>query len=244
MGKLFLLSFLLFAQLMAQSVIQKVTVNQNLHPDLTFEQIKSLAIKEAKKEAAAKIYGELIVSSIHMTNGRMQEEGVSNISGGIIHLKGDPRFSNGKHFGEITVEIEAYASDDEIKQQRQLQKETSTQNTTPTSPSNAMAEKDFYGSWSGYVNIKNNGMSKAIVVISPTAQSTLVYKNLRCEGDLLTKNKDTRYAEFKFFRNYGSSKCQDKTKVMIEKVHNNQINFEQFSQDGESIAQGTLYREN
>jgi hypothetical protein len=232
--------------LYAKTVSQSITINQNLYPDKTFEEIRSIAVKKAKIKAANDIYGEYIYTSTNIENGSMSSENINNVTSGVIHIKGSPKFKNGKKFGEIIVEIEAFASDEEIEQQKKLLRENQLKSTSDKqqfAQRKVPKQKGFYGKWSGYVMSSNFGTTKVALTVSPTAQSKLVYKNLHCGGDLLTKKKDTSYVEFKLILNYGRSNCQDKTKIILEKVKTNKVRFEEMNMQGDKLASGTLFRE-
>ena len=96
-------------------VIKTATVNQMLNADKSIEELKALAIQKAKYEAAKEIFGELLLSETVMANGKIIEEMVREKSGGVIHIRGEPQFANGKNLGDIQVTIEAYATDADIK---------------------------------------------------------------------------------------------------------------------------------
>ena len=97
-----------------KTVIKTATVNRMLHADKSIEELKALAIEKAKYEAAKEIFGELLLSETVMANGKIIDELVRERSGGVIHIKGEPQFANGKNLGDIQVTIEAYATDEDI----------------------------------------------------------------------------------------------------------------------------------
>jgi len=98
-----------------KTVIKTVTVNQMEYPKKTLSQLKSIALKKAKLEAAKEIFGEFLLSETVMVNGKVLDDVVREKSGGVIHIKGEPKFKNGENFGDLQVSIEAYATDEEIE---------------------------------------------------------------------------------------------------------------------------------
>ena len=106
--------FLAVPLLADKTVIKTATVNRMLHADKSIEELKALAVEKAKYEAAKEIFGELLLSETVMANGKIIDELVREKSGGVIHIKGEPQFANGKNLGDIQVTIEAYATDEDI----------------------------------------------------------------------------------------------------------------------------------
>lgn len=250
LGKVALATLFFCAGLFADmAVTQKATLNQNLYPDKTFDEVKELLVRKAKRKATAKIYGEYVISDTHLQSGKIDDEQTNDIVRGIIHLKGEPRFANGRKFGQIEVEITAYATTDEIKEHQSfMATQTGKASSTPTGfttykKPDSKKHQGFYGTWSGYVMSRLSGTTKAVVTISHSGQSKLSFPTLHCKSDLVIKSKDTSYVVFKQFLLYGSSRCMDKTKVMLERKDENEINFEQIDQNGEQISHGVLYLE-
>jgi hypothetical protein len=99
----------------SKTVIKTVTLNQMLYSDKTFIEVKEIALKKAKQAAAREIYGEFLFSETVMVNGKILDDIAKEKTGGTIHIKGEPKFSNGENFGDFKVTIEAYATDDDIK---------------------------------------------------------------------------------------------------------------------------------
>ncbi|GEM_PF-6466921 len=98
-----------------KTVIKTVTVNRMLYPDKSIEELKEIAVSKAKYEAAKEIFGELLLSETVMSNGKIVDEFVRERSGGVIHIRGTPKFSNGENLGDIRCTIEAYATDEDIQ---------------------------------------------------------------------------------------------------------------------------------
>ncbi len=97
-----------------KSVTKTVTINRLLYPDKSVEELKQIALDKAKYAAAKEIFGEVLLSETVMANGKIVDEFVRERSGGVIHVRGNPKFSNGKNLGDIQCTIEAYATDEDI----------------------------------------------------------------------------------------------------------------------------------
>jgi len=98
-----------------KTVIKTVTVNQMEFPKKTLSELKDIALQKAKLEAAKEIFGEFLLTETVMVNGKVQDDVVREKSGGVIHIKGEPKFKNGENFGDLQVTVEAYATDEEIQ---------------------------------------------------------------------------------------------------------------------------------
>ena len=224
-------------------VTQKAVINQNFYPNKTFLEIKELLLKKAKHKAIAKIYGEYIISNSNFSDGKVTSDSVNDVSSGVIHLQGEPIYSNGTNFGEVQITIIAYATSDEIQNSINIRNSTGVDKTPIESKKSKTTRQGFYGKWSGYIMSNLSGTTKVIITISSTGQSKMLFPTLRCESDLVIKSKDISYVSFKQILNYGSPRCVNGTKVLLEKIDDNKINVEQISQDGEEISHGTLYYE-
>jgi len=98
-----------------KTVTKTVTVNRMLYPEKSIEELKEIAVAKAKYEAAKEIFGELLLSETVMSNGKIIDEFVRERSGGVIHIRGEPKFANGENLGDIKCTIEAYATDEDIR---------------------------------------------------------------------------------------------------------------------------------
>ncbi|MDT8339055.1 MAG: hypothetical protein RQ763_07640, partial [Sulfurimonas sp.] len=112
---LIIATFFLALALADKSVVKSVTINQMLYPDKTFLQVKEIALNEAKKAAAKEIYGEVLISETVMIGGKVLDDVVREQAGGLVRIKGEPKFRNGENFGDIVVTVEAYATDEDLK---------------------------------------------------------------------------------------------------------------------------------
>jgi hypothetical protein len=203
--------------------------------------LKKIALKQVKLQAVKKIYGEYIFSNTDIEDGRVQTNSVQNIVSGVINLKGEPQFENNDANNSLKITIDAYATDLQMKDYKD--------NILKLSLLEAKKEKkkheseDFYGRWSGYIMSNAHGTTKATILITSSGQSKISFPTLRCGGDLVVKFKDIGYVTFKEFLNYGFDRCDDKDKVVLVKENNNKLQYEEYSQDNEKVAHGTLYRE-
>lgn len=112
---LIIITLLLTQSLADKTVIKTITVNQMLHPNKTLSELKEIAVQKAKLSAAKEIFGEFLLSETVMVNGKILDDVVREKSGGVVHIKGEPKFQNGENFGDLQVTIEAYATDEEIQ---------------------------------------------------------------------------------------------------------------------------------
>ena len=69
------------------------------------------------------IYGESIISKTEVKNLKLISDTISKIGKGIIRIKGNPEYYNGKNLGEICVKINAYITDEDFAKLK-LKKET------------------------------------------------------------------------------------------------------------------------
>jgi len=72
-------------------------------------------IKLTKRSAIEEIFGEKIKSSTIVYNGIVQKDNIQTLSTGLIRVKGNPKFFQGKSFGEVCVEINCFATDNDFK---------------------------------------------------------------------------------------------------------------------------------
>ncbi len=137
-----------FAPLAADKTVTKtVTVNRLLYADKTIEELKAICVDKAKYEAAKEIFGEMLLSETVMANGKIVDEFVRERSGGVIHVKGEPAFANGKNLGDIQCTVTAYATDKDIRdttpQTIRLENFKYTNPDVPLKKLKAMAEDAF-----------------------------------------------------------------------------------------------------
>ena len=98
-----------------KSVVKSATINQMLFPSKTHSELKEIVLQKAKLEAAKEIFGEFLLSETVMMNGHILKDIIKEKSGGVIHIKGEPLYENGRNLGDIKVTITAYVSDKEMQ---------------------------------------------------------------------------------------------------------------------------------
>ncbi len=225
-----------------KTVVKTVTINQMLYPDKSFAQVKEIALQEAKSAAAKELYGEILISETLMFNGKILDDIVREQSGGTLRIKGEPKFRNGKNFGDIVVTIEAYATDEDL-QNMAMQREKEEFSIEDADDKIAQIKQGFYGTWSGFI-IKSGGSSSDVVIkITNSGRATINYIASNCGGDLIIQQKSFAMVKFEQKLTYGWGRCTDKLSVVLKKVNDTQLLFMQLDEDGREVAKGTLYRE-
>ncbi len=116
-NKILLLLFLtMTSSLMAdRSVSAWASVNRENHANKSMESLRITLIERAKLDAASKLFGDFIKSQTIIKNGSLIKDLILAKRGGIVHIKGNPIFSNGENLGELQVKINAYATDKDIR---------------------------------------------------------------------------------------------------------------------------------
>jgi len=234
--------FIVQVSLFADTVVtQTSTINYYAYPDKDIDELKELLLKKAKLQAAHKIYGEVLLSYTSIDDGKIEDEHIDSISGGIVHILDDPKFKNGKNLGDLEVTIKAYATEQDKK--RYYNKTSAEDIFDTTIKPKHLYKKGFYGKWSGYTMYNNGGSTKVNISISTTGQSKILFSALGCGGDLLIEHKDIRDVKFKKLLNFGMDRCLDKTKIVLIKKGENTIEYYEYIDDSTNISHGVLYRE-
>lgn len=116
MKKLTLLfTLILSTSLFADKEVVKTTfINQGNYENSSMEQIKKILLHKAKIDAATEIYGDFVKENVVIENGKLLKDEITSEKNGIVHIKGEPKYANGKNFGDIQVTITAYATDEEL----------------------------------------------------------------------------------------------------------------------------------
>lgn len=234
--------FFLTLALADKSVVKTVTINQMQYAQKTFLQAKEIALQEAKNAAAKEIYGEVVISETVTANGKILDDVVREQSGGIVRIKGEPKFRNGESFGDIEVTIEAYATDEDLQNRSVLKANTESEE----SGSNGAIKKikrGFYGIWSGFVMRGSGGSGDIMIKITDSGEATINYDSLHCGGELIIQEKTADLVKFKEKLTYGADKCVDRHSITLKKLSNTQMLFMQFDKDETEVSKGTLYRE-
>lgn len=98
-----------------KSITKSATINSMLYPNKTYDQLKSIVLRKAELAAAKEIFGEFLLTETVMFNGKILKDIIKEKSGGVIHIKGEPLYENGKNLGEIKVTINAYVTESDIQ---------------------------------------------------------------------------------------------------------------------------------
>jgi len=235
-------TFFLASVFAGKTVVKTVTINQMLYPQMTFLQVKEIALEEAKKAAAKEIYGETLISETIMFNGKVLDDVVREQSGGVVRIKGEPKFSNGENFGDIVVSIEAYATDEDLQNRPKIVEDREF-SIDDADEKIGRLKRSFYGLWSGFIMRSGGGSSDVIIKITSSGEATINYVASNCGGDLITKEKTPTMVKFQQKLTYGYERCTDRAFVVLKKINDTQSLFTQFDEQEREVAKGTLYRE-
>ncbi|MFA5454707.1 MAG: hypothetical protein WC272_05255 [Sulfurimonas sp.] len=237
--------FFLTLALADKSVVKTVTINQMQYAQKTFLQAKEIALQEAKNAAAKEIYGEVVISETVTANGKILDDVVRELSGGIVRIKGEPKFRNGKNFGDIEVTIEAYATDEDLQNRSVLKASPEREESESNGAIKKIEQvkRGFYGIWSGFVVRGSGGSGDIMIKITYSGEATINYDSLHCGGELIIQEKTVDLVKFKEKLTYGADKCVDRHSITLKKLSNTQMLFIQFDKDEREVAKGTLYRE-
>lgn len=237
--------FFLTLALADKSVVKTVTINQMQYAQKTFLQAKEIALQEAKNAAAKEIYGEVVISETVTANGKILDDVVREQSGGIVRIKGEPKYRNGENFGDIVVTIEAYATDEDLQNRSVVKANTEREESQSngTIKKIEQVKRGFYGIWSGFVMRKSGGSGDIMIKITDSGEATINYDSLHCGGELIIQEKTADLVKFKEKLTYGADKCVDRHSVTLKKLSNTQMLFMQFDKDETEVSKGTLYRE-
>ncbi len=100
----------------ADKIVTKTSfVNQANYAHKSVEQIKVILLEKVKVDAASEIFGDFIKSETDIENGKMIRNLIISEKNGLVHLKGEPIYANGKNFGDIQVTVTAYATDRDLE---------------------------------------------------------------------------------------------------------------------------------
>jgi hypothetical protein len=110
-------SFLLCAGVIASELetTKQSCVNMNDYKDKNLADIKEILIKDAKRNAVSEFFGEIVRSTTIVKDFELQTDKITSEGLGMIRVKGDPIFYNGKNLGEVCVELKAFISEDDIE---------------------------------------------------------------------------------------------------------------------------------
>jgi len=90
-------------------------IQQSNYSGKKLSELKNILISQSKRDAVEELYGNLILSKTNITNGKLISDEIKSKAVGAIRIKGNPKFYNGKDFGEICSNITAYITKKDLK---------------------------------------------------------------------------------------------------------------------------------
>ncbi len=128
-----------------------------------------------------------------------------------------------------------------LRQDVSMKNENYNKNTSEQKPKRK-EKKDFYGKWSGFL-LNNSGKSSSVeITITSFSQASILYKSLKCGGDLIVKDKNTNKVIFKEILTFGVDKCQQNSIVSIQRITPKSLQFKQ-EYDSKKLFYGRVYLE-
>lgn len=117
---------LLLSSAFAQETIQKTCCMSSTDYKGSMEDLKKELLYNAKRGAVSEIFGEFITSFTKVEQFTLIEDKIRASSAGLIRIKGDPVYYQGKNLGEVCVKIDAYAKKEDFEKfkPKQLSKKT------------------------------------------------------------------------------------------------------------------------
>ena len=117
---------LLLSSAFAQETIQKKCCMSSTDYKGSIEDLKKELLYNAKRGAVNEIFGEFITSFTKVEQFTLIEDKIRASSAGLIRIKGDPVYYQGKNLGEVCVKIDAYAKKEDFEKfkPKQLSKKT------------------------------------------------------------------------------------------------------------------------
>ena len=118
--KKLLLVLVVVSSLWANTVVTKTAfINASDAKGKSLVEVREMLLIRAKRAAASEIFGDYINSSTVINSGRLVSDEINSIVNGVIHIKGDPQYSNGKNFGDMQVKATMYATEQEMREAKQ-----------------------------------------------------------------------------------------------------------------------------
>lgn len=90
-------------------------IQQSEHAGKSLDQQKKILIEQAKQESLEELYGTLIFSKTDLKNGKMTSNEIKSRAIGSVRVNGNPKFFNGKNFGEICSDVTSYVTRKDIE---------------------------------------------------------------------------------------------------------------------------------
>ena len=118
--KTLLFVLVIMSTLWADKIVTKTAfVNASDAKGKSLVQVRETLLLRAKRAAASEIFGDYINSATMIESGKLVSDEINSIVNGVIHVKGDPQYSNGKNFGDMQVKATMYATDQEMREAKQ-----------------------------------------------------------------------------------------------------------------------------
>jgi len=116
MKKVVLILVLAMSLWAGQIVTKKAFMNASDTKGKSLVEVREALLMRAKKAAASEIFGDYVNSSTVTNKGKLISAEINSIVNGVIHVKGNPKYSNGENFGDMQVVATMYATSAEISQ--------------------------------------------------------------------------------------------------------------------------------
>ncbi len=213
------------------SVTKSETILRADYLDANLAQLKQKVLEKAKLKASKEIYGEFMATQSVMEDGHIVDDVIRIISGGVIHIKGEPKYSVDSN--SVSVTINAYATDADLSKgyasiPMAIKKKKS------------MTKKGFTGLWYGFAMDKNMNSSSVEISITDFSQAVINYKSRRCAGDLIVEDKKSKKVIFKEILTFGKDRCKNNLIITLQKITPKSLEFIQ-QQGDKTLLRGRLY---
>jgi len=106
---------LLSANDIYKSTTKTSCIQQSSYGGKSLAQQKKILIEQAKQEALEELYGTLMFSSTDIKDGKITGDEVRSRAVGAVRVKGNPKFYNGKNFGEICSDVSTYITKKDLE---------------------------------------------------------------------------------------------------------------------------------
>lgn len=118
--KALLFMLVIISTLWADKIVTKTAfINASDAKGKSLVEVREALLQRAKRAAASEIFGDYINSSTVVNSGRLVSDEINSIVNGVIHIKGDPQYSNGKNFGDMQIKATMYATTQEMHEAKQ-----------------------------------------------------------------------------------------------------------------------------
>lgn len=80
----------------------------------TPDKIKKLLIDKVKRDAVEELFGTQLKADTLIVDGKLVSDTIKQVAAGNVRIKGNPKFYNGKDFGEVCTKVEAYITEEDF----------------------------------------------------------------------------------------------------------------------------------